>query len=151
MKKLLCTALLATLASAAVSAATAFTDAKDAVDYRQSAFTLIRHNTGDIGEMLQGKVPFDAKRVQQRADALAALAPLPWPAFSTPGTEAGGGEAKVEIWADFKDFTAKADKFQLDAKALQTAAQSGDQAKIKAAFATFRGNCKACHDKYKAD
>ncbi|MFN6261724.1 MAG: c-type cytochrome [Chromatiaceae bacterium] len=151
MKKLLCTALLATLASAAVSAATAFTDAKDAVDYRQSAFTLIRHNTGDIGEMLQGKVPFDAKRVQQRADALAAVAPLPWPAFSTPGTEAGGGEAKAEIWADFKDFTAKADKFQLDAKALQTAAQSGDQAKIKAAFATFRGNCKACHDKYKAD
>ena len=149
MKKLLCTALLATLASAAVSAATAFTDAKDAVDYRQSAFTLIRHNTGDIGEMLQGKVPFDAKRVQQRADALAALAPLPWSAFSTPGTEAGGGEAKAEIWADFKDFTAKADKFQLDAKALQTAAQSGDQAKIKAAFATFRGNCKACHDDYK--
>ncbi len=151
MKKLLCAALFATVASAAVSAATAFTDAKDAVDYRQSAFTLIRHNTGDIGDMLQGKVPFDAKRVQQRADALAALAPLPWPAFSTAGTETGGGDAKAEIWADFKDFTAKADKFQLDAKALQTAAQSGDQAKIKAAFATFRGNCKACHDKYKAD
>ncbi len=151
MKKLLCVALLAAATSAAVSAATAFTDAKDAVDYRQSAFTLIRHNTGDIGEMLQGKVPFDAKRVQQRADALAALAPLPWPAFSTAGTESGGGDAKADIWTDFKDFTSKADKFQQDAKALQTAAQSGDQVKIKAAFATFRGNCKACHDKYKAD
>lgn len=151
MKKLLTSLFLTALTSSAVHAATAFTDAKDAVDYRQSAFTLIRHNTGDIGDMLQGKVPFDAKRVQQRADALAAVAPLPWAAFSTPGTETGGGDAKAEIWADFKDFTAKADKFQLDAKALQTAAQSGDQAKIKAAFATFRGNCKACHDKYKAD
>jgi cytochrome c556 len=151
MKKLLTTLLLSALTTTTVSAATAFTDAKDAIDYRQSAFTLIRHNNGDIGEMLQGKVPFDAKRVQQRADALAALTPLPWPAFSTAGAEKGGGEAKAEIWADFKDFTAKADKFQLDAKALQTAAQSGDQAKIKAAFATFRGNCKACHDKYKAD
>ncbi len=151
MKKLLTTFLLTALTSTTVYAATAFTDAKDALDYRQSAFTLIRHNTGDIGEMLQGKVPFDAKRVQQRADALAALATLPWDGFRTAGTEAGGGDAKAEIWADFKDFTAKADKFQLDAKALQTAAQSADQAKIKAAFATFRGNCKACHDKYKAD
>lgn len=151
MKKLFTIFAAAAALSAAAHAATAFTDAKDAVDYRQSAFTMIRHNTGDIGEMLQGKVPFDAKRVQQRADALAALAPLPWPAFSTAGTETGGGDAKAEIWADFKDFTAKADKLQLDAKALQAAAQSGDQAKIKAAFATFRGNCKACHDKYKAD
>lgn len=151
MKKLFALFLITASTSASLYAATAFTDAKDAVDYRQSAFTMIRHNTGDIGEMLQGKVAFDAKRVQQRADALAALAPLPWAAFSTPGTEAGGGEAKAEIWADFKDFTAKADKFQQDAKALQVAAQSGDQGQIKAAFATFRGNCKACHDKYKAD
>jgi len=151
MKKLFTTLLLSALTTTSVAAATAFTDAKDAIDYRQSAFTMIRHNTGDIGEMLQGKVPFDAKRVQQRADALAALAPLPWAAFSTAGTEKGGGDAKAEIWADFKDFTAKADKFQVDTKALQTAAQSGDQAKIKAAFATFRGNCKACHDKYKTD
>ena len=69
MKKLLTSLFLTALTSGAVHAATAFTDAKDAVDYRQSAFTLIRHNTGDIGDMLQGKVPFDAKRVQQRADA----------------------------------------------------------------------------------
>ncbi len=151
MKKLFTVLIVSAFSSTALYAATAFTDAKDAVDYRQSAFTMIRHNTGDIGEMLQGKVPFDAKRVQQRADALAALAPLPWAAFSTPGTEAGGGDAKKEIWADFKDFTAKADKFQQDTKTLQVAAQTGDQAKIKAAFATFRGNCKACHDQYKAD
>lgn len=151
MKKLITAALLTAVTSTTVLAATAFSDAKDAVDYRKAAFQMIRHNTGDIGDMIQGKVPFDAKRVQQRADALAALAPLPWDAFRTAGTEQGGGDAKKEIWADFNDFTAKADKFSSDAKALQTAAQSGDQAKIKAAFASFRGNCKACHEKYKAD
>lgn len=151
MKKLILMFTLSATTLGSAVAATAFSDAKDAVEYRKAAFQLIRHNTGDIGDMLQGKVAFDAKRVQQRADALAALAPLPWAAFHTAGTEAGGGDAKKEIWADMNDFIAKADKFSTDAKALQSAAQSGDQAKVKAAFAQFRGNCKACHDKYKAD
>lgn len=151
MKKLIVMLTLSAATLGSAVAATAFSDAKDAIEYRKAAFQMIRHNTGDIGDMLQGKVTFDAKRVQQRADALAALAPLPWAAFHTAGTETGGGDAKKEIWANMNDFIAKADKFGTDAKALQTAAQTGDQAQVKAAFAQFRGNCKACHDKYKAD
>lgn len=151
MKKLWTLAVLCAASTLPAIAATAFSDAKDAVDYRKAAFQMIRHNTGDIGEMLQGKVTFEAKRVQERADALAALAPLPWAAFATKGTEQGGGDAKAEIWSNMSDFMAKAEQFNTDAKALQVAAQSGDQAKIKAAFGQFRSNCKACHDKYKAD
>lgn len=151
MKKLFISAALLTLISGSALAASAFTVADDAIEYRKDAFHLIRHNTADIGDMVQGKVAFDAARVQKRADALVALTALPWEAFSVEGANKASGDAKAEIWANFSDFTAKADKFQQDAKALQTAAATADQAKIKAAFATFRGNCKSCHEKYKAD
>ncbi|MDZ7902488.1 MAG: cytochrome c [Rheinheimera sp.] len=57
------------------------------------------------------------------------------------------GDAKAEIWTDNADFLSKAEKLQTAAKALQAAAQTADQAKIKAAFMDFRGNCKACHGK----
>ncbi len=151
MKKLFISVALLTAISGSALAASAFTVADDAIEYRKGSFQLIRHNTADIGDMLQGKVTFDAARVQKRADAIVALSALPWEAFSVAGANKASGDAKAEIWADFKDFTAKADKFQQDAKALQTAAATGDQAKIKAAFGAFRGNCKSCHEKYKAD
>lgn len=151
MKKLFISAALFSLCSASVLAASAFSSGEDAVEYRKHAFQLIRHNASDIGDMLQGKVTFDAARAQKRADTLVALSAMPWEAFSVEGANKASGDAKAEIWADFKDFSGKADKFQQDAKALQTAAASGDQAKLKVAFGTFRGNCKGCHEKYKAD
>lgn len=151
MKKLFIGSLLITFTAIPAIAATAFSDGKDAIEYRQNAFQLIRHNTGDIGDMLQGKVKFDQARLQRRADALVGLSALPWEGFTIAGANQASGDAKAEIWSDAADFQAKVDKFQAAAKALQAAAQTSDQAKIKTAFMDFRGNCKACHDKYKAD
>lgn len=139
------------LSSAAALAGSAFTDAEDSVTYRQHSFQLIRHNFVDLGDMMRGKVPFDAKRAEKRANALATLTTLPWEAFEVPGADKVKSEAKVEIWKNLKDFQNKAQQFQSDALALQTAAKSGDQATIKPAFGNFAKNCKACHDQYKAD
>ena len=151
MKKLLISSILVSIVTVPALAASAFSDGKDAVAYRQQAFQLIRHNTADIGDMMQGKVTFDQARLQRRVDALVSLTTLPWEAFEVAGANKASGDAKAEIWTDAADFKAKAEKFQAAAIALQTAAKSQDQAKIKAAFMDFRGNCKACHDKYKAD
>ena len=151
MKKLFIGSLLVAITSVPAIAASAFSDGKDAIEDRQNAFQLIRHNTGDIGDMLQGKVKFDQARVQRRADALVGLSTLPWEAFTVAGANQASGDAKAEIWTDSVDFQTKSEKFAAAAKALQAAAQTADQAKIKAAFMDFRGNCKACHDKYKAD
>lgn len=152
MKQPLITALLSlVILSPSVFAASAFSDAKDAVDYRQAAFTLIRHNMADIADMLKGNVPYDNDRVSQRATALASLTTLPWHAFTVPGAEQGGGEAKAAIWQNLQDFTERGNKLAADAARLQQAANTNDQAEVKKAFSTFARNCKACHDKYKAD
>lgn len=149
MKKPLVALLLLSATSVSAIAATAFTDAKDAVTYRQASFQLIRHNMADISDMLKGDVAFDAARVNKRAAALASLTTLPWEAFTVPGAEQGGGDAKAAIWKNLQDFNSRGEKLAADAAALQTAALSGDQAALKKAFGTFAQNCKACHNEYK--
>ena len=149
MKKPLLAALLFTLCSAPVVAKSAFSDAKDSVTYRQSAFQLIRHNMADIAAMIKGEVAYDNARVQRRAAALANLTTLPWEAFTVPGTEQGGGDAKAEIWQNLQDFNSRGEKLAADAQALKIAADGGDQAEIRKAFGNFARNCKACHDQYK--
>jgi cytochrome c556 len=151
MKKIILASIIIAL-SGAVHAESAFTNADDALKYRKASFSLIRHNTADIADMVvKGAVPFDAKRVQKRADALAALTTLPWDAFAVPGAEQKPGDTKAEAWKNNADFTKRAQSFVADAKALQVAANGGDQAAIKAAFIAFSKNCKACHEQYKAD
>jgi len=151
MKKLLIISTVLASVSLPLFAGSAFTDAEDAVKYRKASFQLIRHNMMDLGDMIRGNVPYDAARVQKRATALASLTTLPWEAFTVPGADKASGDAKAEIWTNLQDFNGRADQFQKDALALQTAATGADQAAVKAAFAAFAKNCKACHDKYKAD
>ncbi|WP_189484039.1 c-type cytochrome [Alishewanella tabrizica] len=151
MKKALIVTLLSATLCAPVIAATAFTDGKDAVSYRQASFQLIRHNMGDIQDMIRGNVAFDAERVQRRAEALALLSQLPWETFTVPGTKEAGGDVKPVIWDNLADVQERGDKMAADAAALLVAAKTAEQAEIRKAFADFARNCKACHDKYKAD
>lgn len=149
MKKPLISALLLSVMSISAYAGSAFSDAKDSVEYRQAAFQLIRHNMADIGDMIKGEVSYDAARVNARASALATLTTLPWQAFMVPGTEKGGGDAKAEIWQNLQDFNSRGEKLAADALALKAAADSGEQAEVRKAFGAFARNCKACHDDYK--
>lgn len=149
MKKAILASLAALVISAPSTAATAFTDAEDAVKYRQAAFQLIRHNMGDINQMIKGEVTYDASRVQKRADALVLVTTLPWEAFQVAGTEQGGGDAKADIWNNLDDFLERGEKLAADASILQAAAQTGDKNEVRQAFGNFARNCKACHDNYK--
>ncbi|MDX1677104.1 cytochrome c [Arsukibacterium sp.] len=149
MKKALFAGLATLVMSLPLSAATAFTDATDAVKYRQAAFQLIRHNMGDINDMIKGDVAFDPERLQKRADALVLVTTLPWEAFQVAGTEQGGGDAKADIWKNIDEFLLRGEKLAADATALQVAAKSGDRNQLRQAFGNFARNCKACHDKYK--
>lgn len=151
MKKALIATLLSTTLCMPAIAATAFTDGKDAVSYRQASFQLIRHNMGDIQDMIRGNVPFDAERVQRRAEALALLSQLPWETFTVPGTQEADGKVKPAIWDNLSDVKERGEKMAADAAALLAAAKTTEQAEIRKAFGDFARNCKACHDKYKAD
>ena len=85
-KKILAGALLTTCALS-VSANSAFKEPSDAIEYRQSAFSMLSVQIGDMGAMLKGKVPFDAEQFKMRANNAAALArflsPYPAPLLRT--------------------------------------------------------------------
>lgn len=150
-KKTLCATLLALTAVLAFStqAKTAFSDAQEAKVYRQASFQMIRHNMGDIQEMLQGKTAYDAARVEKRADALVLLTTMPWEAFDTPNAKAHPGNTKPAYFNSQAELDPMIAKFTADARELLSQAQAKDEAGVRRAFGQFARNCKACHDKFK--
>lgn len=127
------------------SAQAQFAKPEDAIKYRQSALSVMGAHTGRLGAMVNGRVPFDAKVAQENADIIATMAKLPWQGFG-PGTE--GGKVKPNALADAK-FKAGWEKLAVDASRVEAAAKSGNLDQIKAAFGTYAGNCKACHDEFR--
>jgi len=67
------------------------------------------------------------------------------------GTAVGVGKsaAKPEIWTNWADFQTKVKGAQDAIAALDAAAQSGDDAKVKAAFPAVGQACGACHQDYR--
>ena len=147
MKKTILSAVAASLVLAAASAqAISFKKPEEAVKYRQSTFSVMATHFGDIGAMVKGDKPFDAKAAAANADIVATLSALPWAAFG-PGTE--GGKAKPAIWKEQAKYKEHADKFEAEAVKLAAAAKTGNLDNLKAAFGDAAGTCKACHDAYR--
>lgn len=140
-------ALLSSL-SLSANAQSMFEKSEDAIEYRKATFQLIRYQIGDMGDMLKGKVPFDAKRFEKRANAAATLSALPWEAF-TNDSQKGDTSALPAVWNDRATFDTKAAKFAEYAKALATAAKSGDKKEIAPAFRNWAKGCKDCHKSFK--
>ncbi len=147
LKQLMLGSMLSTMAFGA-SANTVFEEPSDAIEYRQAAFSMIRVQIGDMGDMLKGKVPFDAERFQKRANNAAALAKMPWEAFIA-GSDKGDTAALATVWSDNQTFMKKALSFQQYADELAIAAKSGDQKVISKAFGPWAKACKDCHKSFK--
>ncbi|MFU2510433.1 c-type cytochrome [Pseudoalteromonas sp. ASV78] len=147
LKQLLLGATLSALTFGA-TANSAFEKPSDAIEYRQAAFSMIRVQIGDMGDMLKGKVPFDAERFQQRANNAAALSKMPWEAF-VAGSDKGDTSALPAIWSDNATFMKKAAAFQQYADELAVAAQTGDKKVIAKAFGPWAKGCKDCHTSFK--
>ncbi len=132
---------------ASVSAQAQFAKPEDAIKYRQSALTVLANHTARLGAMVNGRVPFDAKVAQDNAHVIAVVAALPWAGFGA-GTESP--KAKANIWTDAAKFKGNSDKLAADAAKLDAAAKSNNLDQIKAAFGAYAGNCKTCHDEFRA-
>ncbi|MGS0679574.1 c-type cytochrome [Shewanella sp. 125m-7] len=143
-------ALAATATLATSAFANNFKETDDAIDYRQSAFSMIAHNFGDMGAMLKGKKEFNAEVFSERAENVAALSKLPLEGF-VAGSDKGDTEALAKVWSDKADFDAKMKTFQENAAILAVAAKSGDKKEMKKAFGNTGKSCKGCHDVYKKD
>ena len=65
------------------------------------------------------------------------------------GSDEGETNARMDIWLDFDDFTAKAKSAKTAALKLAELARDGDMAGAKNGFKALAGTCKACHSSYK--
>ena len=124
---------------------------ENVLKYRQSVYTAIAWNFGPMGAMAQGRVPFDAKAFQMRAERVAALAPMVGESFTAETKGLATSELKPAMWENRADFDAKLKDFVEASARLAAAARTGDEAKSKEAFLATYETCKACHDRYKAD
>ncbi|MEY8878481.1 MAG: cytochrome c [Leptothrix sp. (in: b-proteobacteria)] len=144
-------AVSATLAVlVALPAAAQFQKPEQAIKYRQSSFALLGSHFGRLGPMIQGKVPFDAKVVQDNIAIAAVIAPLPFAAFGE-GTDKGETKAKPEVWSKADEFKASGAKMVDAINALNAAAKTGDADKIKVAFGDTGKTCKGCHDNFRKE
>jgi cytochrome c556 len=147
MKNLAILFSLSALAATPVAAsAISFKKAEDSIKYRQSTFAVMATHFGDLGAMVKGDKPFDAKAAQANADIVMTLSTLPWAGFG-PGTE--GGKAKPAIWKEMDKVKAGASDLQKATAELNKAAGTGNLENIKKAFAATQQTCKSCHDSYK--
>lgn len=146
MKTISTLAVAALTACLSLPAAAQFAKKDDAIDYRQSALSVMGTHFGRLGAMAKGDVPFDAKAAQENADIVVFMSKLPWAGFGQ-GTE--GGKAKGEVWTENAKFKDLAGKMQAEAVKLAAAARQGDVASLKTAFGATAGSCKTCHDSFR--
>ena len=136
-----------TLSSA--QAQSAFKRPSDAVEYRQAGFELMATHFKRLNDMAQGKVPYDAKAVEENMAVIAVVAKLPFTAFVPGSDKAKGTEALPEVWSQPAKFQEAADKLQAEVGKLQAAVKAGKQEDVKIAAGAVGQSCKACHDSFK--
>lgn len=128
------------------------TPEEEAVGYRQSAYTMIKHHFGPMAAMVKGEMEFDAEAFTKNAEALATLSAFPINGFiegSYIGQTDAKTAAKANIGTDMADFKEKMESFKVEAANLAKASASGDMAEIKPQFGKTAQTCKACHDQYR--
>jgi cytochrome c556 len=125
--------------------------ANQAIAVRKAVFTLVGNNFGPLGAQLQGKVPFDGTEALKRAERVAFLSGLALEAFPDI-SKTGNTKAKPEIWDNRADFDKKLQDFAQHANDL-VAVLRKDKTNVdafKAAAGKVGGDCKGCHDDFKA-
>ena len=126
---------------------------EDAVDYRQSVFTVIAWNFKPMGAMAKGEIPFDAAAAARHAQYVELLSKAALEGFTPDsGPDAvKDTEAKADIWKNRGKFETAMTNFQQEAAKLAEVAKGGDEAAIKAQFGKTAETCKACHKEFKND
>ncbi len=126
--------------------------AKQAIAVRKAAFLLIANNFKPIGEVLQGKAPYNQADIAKRAQRVAFLSELldgTFPADSNLGTP--DTKTKAEAFTNAAEFEKLLKEFQANTKTLAQVAAKESSASdaFKAAAKAVAEGCKGCHDKYK--
>lgn len=119
--------------------------------YRHDVMEHFNYSIKKILQNFQGNVQHP-EHFAPIATIMASTATMTKAAFEkdTRGME-GHTKAKDEIWDNWEDFSSRLDQLEADTAAFAEVAQSGNMEQIGPAFRKAVSQCKACHDKYKAD
>ena len=148
-----CSVILGTaFISTQVHAEVSDKQAKNAVEFRQSIFQLIRSNIGPLGAMAKGKAPIDEAVIAKNALRIEQLSLMISDYFvlDTRSNDVESG-ALPKIWDNQSEFTQKADDLTQAAKALLLIVANKDEANYRKGIGAVGATCTACHDDYKAD
>lgn len=135
-------------AAALVLAVTGATAEDSPIAQRKAILKGFGDATKPIGPMLKGETPYDNAVVQKALATLSAGAkklPSLFPDTSKTGEDTA---ALPKIWDDKAKFEAIYAKLDTDATA--AAAAITDEASLKANIGKVFGDCKSCHDDYRA-
>jgi cytochrome c556 len=121
--------------------------ADKAVKYRQAAFTLMGAHMTRLNAALKGDAPSDKNSLAFSGDVIELMGRAAFEGF-VPGGDQTGSKALPAMWKEMPKFKELTVAMQAEAVKLKAATQSGDTAKVKAAFAATAKACKACHDPY---
>jgi cytochrome c556 len=136
-----------------VNAQSAPSPTKQAVENRRAAFLLVGNTFRWFGAVAKGTIPYDEAEATKRAARVAFLSGLVgenFPEGSNPGEP--DSKAKPDVWSNRADFDKKLKDFETHAQALvevNAKEKNGGDA-FKAAVAALAGDCKGCHETYKA-
>lgn len=144
-------AILSTAVAMGAAWAAKQTPQEAAIEYRQSAFTMIRNHFGPMAGMIKGEVEFNAEAFAKNAQAVATLSQFPINGFMD-GSYEGETDAKPEIASKMEDFRAKMETFKVESANLAKAAEGAKDAdSLKPQFSKVAESCKACHDAYRKE
>jgi cytochrome c556 len=126
---------------------------EEAVEYRQSVYTVIKWHFSPIGAMIKGEIPFDAAAVSRHAQYVEMMS-----AAALDGFPAGSGpdavqdtDAKANIWTNWDQFESAMAEFHKEAVQLAEIAKGGDAGTLRAQFVKTAETCKSCHREFRAD
>jgi cytochrome c556 len=125
-----------------------FAKPESAVEYRQSAFTLIANHMARIKFQLDYLKP-NMDAIRSSAAIVETLKTLPFEAFVEGTSDVGDTAAKPEIWTEREKFDKLARQMQDMAGQLNAAAKAGDIVAIRTAFGNTGKACKNCHEDYR--
>lgn len=117
---------------------------QDVVAERQQ---LMKDNGAALGPvigMVRGRADFNAEVAAESFRRVAANAER-IPALFPEGS--AGGSAAPEIWQNFAEFTALAEKLKTDAEAAAASSANGLEA-MRTAFSAVNGTCSSCHRQF---
>jgi cytochrome c556 len=103
-----------------------------------------------LGRAAKGSQPLGPDIVAA-AETVAALAKTLQPDLFAPGSDVGGSKIKPEIFQQPERVVALTNAVRAAAARLVPAAQSGDPAALRAAFATASQACADCHKAFRTE